>query len=886
MNRKSFSCKEITQKIVATFIIAVMFMMDLAPLSQVSAENLVPYYSGNWVSFSSTNRALLEKMGESVFYKCESYIANTNRRLSDNQQDLINKPQCYGQEWEIQIPKTFLDSYDIPELDFSGIYLGSNYTLPSFSPFKGLKTLKFNDCSISNLGPFNNALNNGSFGNVTRIELKNLHISQVDAKSNPILSSGLTEWSCDTNLYNTYDPTTSISTTYLIKYDANGGTGAPATQTKVQGKSLQLSSTKPTRDNYMFVGWATSKNSSIITYQPGNLYNSDKSATLYAVWKKNDGSNNDQSSSTGQQAGAVAGVVVGVVPGVENQTITTYTTTTTTTTTTNYSTNVNVYMPDEERDIPLQTKHLVIEVTGYGWDPKDFIMIVDDGEKRVNVENKNGVGTYTVTKNGKYTIYAYYPGWNPDEWKWEKEIWTIDTTPPEAKVTINSPAKTIQEGGAYGMVVNVEASDSWGLKSIEIGEGNVINVPNGQKNYKASSSINKPGKYKIKVTDLAGNVKEEDKEIIFKDTIPVIKSYKVEKINTKTNNNSYVAAKSGDKIKITLKADRNIRAVGSIGTLKDIAITLNGVSIGKPTINKDTITFELDVDKALESIEPGLQTIKVLGITDECNNYLEEYTIPTKLLIDTTPPQIKKFEITGGETTSDKKAMFIQTGEQLTFNIYMNEKLSKNPSIKIAGSTYSSYYSKEVTLNKETCYLYTITIPSDTIIKNSSTELKNMEDGCIPVTIENLVDEAGNEAEEQTYDNEKKTTNKIYLIYGVYSIEHLFIVSKESNSSYIQRGDINQDGYITQYDSILMNKYLGEHLNKNYDEADLEVYDIDYDGYITSKDLSKLRTKVATAKNNIYKKNEVPYTFKVYTANEEIVKGEDLKWQFFDGERK
>lgn len=875
---------EIRQKVIAIFILAVMFMVDLAPLSQVWAD--ATYYSGNWTSFHSTNRALLEKMGQSIYPKISEHFT-----LSNEQQNRIKVPYFTGGEnvWHIDIPERMINSLyvnEITELDFSGVYLGSNYTLPDFSRFSKLTTLMFNNCSISSLEPFESAYNKGYLKYVDGIWLNNLSASLYERTQNYSIFSNkkVKSWSFQDG--NTYDPTTSIPRSYTITFDANGGTGAPGMVMKTKGESIQISYTIPTRKGYTFSGWSTKPNSSEVSYRPGSVYKEDSNLHLYAVWKKNDGSNNDQSSSTGQQAGTVAGVVVGVVPGVENQTITTYTTTTTTTTTTNYSTNVNVYMPDEERDIPLQTKHLVIEVTGYGWDPKDFIMIVDDGEKRVNVENKNGVGTYTVTKNGKYTIYAYYPGWNPDEWKWEKEIWTIDTTPPEAKVTINSPAKTIQEGGAYGMVVNVEASDSWGLKSIEIGEGNVINVPNGQKNYKASSSINKPGKYKIKVTDLAGNVKEEDKEIIFKDTIPVIKSYKVEKINTKTNNNSYVAAKSGDKIKITLKADRNIRAVGSIGTLKDIAITLNGVSIGKPTINKDTITFELDVDKALESIEPGLQTIKVLGITDECNNYLEEYTIPTKLLIDTTPPQIKKFEITGGETTSDKKAMFIQTGEQLTFNIYMNEKLSKNPSIKIAGSTYSSYYSKEVTLNKETCYLYTITIPSDTIIKNSSTELKNMEDGCIPVTIENLVDEAGNEAEEQTYDNEKKTTNKIYLIYGVYSIEHLFIVSKESNSSYIQRGDINQDGYITQYDSILMNKYLGEHLNKNYDEADLEVYDIDYDGYITSKDLSKLRTKVATAKNNIYKKNEVPYTFKVYTPNEEIVKGEDLKWQFFDGERK
>ena len=36
-------------------------------------------------------------------------------------------------------------------------------------------------------------------------------------------------------------------TSYVIKYNANGGTGAPANQTKWSGQTLTLSTTKPTR---------------------------------------------------------------------------------------------------------------------------------------------------------------------------------------------------------------------------------------------------------------------------------------------------------------------------------------------------------------------------------------------------------------------------------------------------------------------------------------------------------------------------------------------------------------------------------------------------------------------------------------------------------------
>ena len=38
--------------------------------------------------------------------------------------------------------------------------------------------------------------------------------------------------------------------TYTISYNANGGSGAPASQTKTYGTTLTLSSTKPTRSGY------------------------------------------------------------------------------------------------------------------------------------------------------------------------------------------------------------------------------------------------------------------------------------------------------------------------------------------------------------------------------------------------------------------------------------------------------------------------------------------------------------------------------------------------------------------------------------------------------------------------------------------------------------
>ena len=71
---------------------------------------------------------------------------------------------------------------------------------------------------------------------------------------------------------------------HKVTYNANGGTGAPAAQTKWYGEALTLSSTKPTRPNYVFQGWATSSGGAV-AYQPGGRYGSDANLTLYAVWK-------------------------------------------------------------------------------------------------------------------------------------------------------------------------------------------------------------------------------------------------------------------------------------------------------------------------------------------------------------------------------------------------------------------------------------------------------------------------------------------------------------------------------------------------------------------------------------------------------------------------
>ena len=76
-------------------------------------------------------------------------------------------------------------------------------------------------------------------------------------------------------------------TSYTVSYDANGGSGAPSSQTKTKDVTLTLSSTKPTRSGYTFLGWATSASATSASYQPGGSYTANASVTLYAVWSCN-----------------------------------------------------------------------------------------------------------------------------------------------------------------------------------------------------------------------------------------------------------------------------------------------------------------------------------------------------------------------------------------------------------------------------------------------------------------------------------------------------------------------------------------------------------------------------------------------------------------------
>lgn len=75
------------------------------------------------------------------------------------------------------------------------------------------------------------------------------------------------------------------SKSYSITYNANGGTGAPPSQTATG--STTLSAVRPTRAGYSFLGWSTDSSATAASYAPGAAYSGNTSVVLYAVWRAN-----------------------------------------------------------------------------------------------------------------------------------------------------------------------------------------------------------------------------------------------------------------------------------------------------------------------------------------------------------------------------------------------------------------------------------------------------------------------------------------------------------------------------------------------------------------------------------------------------------------------
>ena len=81
---------------------------------------------------------------------------------------------------------------------------------------------------------------------------------------------------------------TTKETDFRLIYDANGGQGAPASVVNVdyQSTSFKISTLAPTREGYLFRGWALTNTATEALYVGNDIITANSaSTTLYAVWE-------------------------------------------------------------------------------------------------------------------------------------------------------------------------------------------------------------------------------------------------------------------------------------------------------------------------------------------------------------------------------------------------------------------------------------------------------------------------------------------------------------------------------------------------------------------------------------------------------------------------
>ena len=124
------------------------------------------------------------------------------------------------------------------------------------------------------------------------------------------------------------NPTTKY--TYTLNYDANGGTGAPASQSYSEASTksplthiFTVSDTEPTRVGYTFKGWSENKLGTE-EYHAGNDYpltarkdNPNVSATLYAVWEEAAPPTPDKPTAPGE--GDLSGLIGNITVNCTNE---------------------------------------------------------------------------------------------------------------------------------------------------------------------------------------------------------------------------------------------------------------------------------------------------------------------------------------------------------------------------------------------------------------------------------------------------------------------------------------------------------------------------------------------------------------------------------------
>lgn len=731
----------------------------------------------------------------------------------------------------IEVPSRYFSSDTCKkekEFNFSGLNIGGITTLPDFSKWPNLRRLNFSNCKISETSGFMTSSGRKALRKITYIDLSKNNIESINAGIVHDARYNLQHQIITKYLGTIKRGNTGNSTLPDIFVKSYGNIVAPTYYkeniVKISGKKVTVKSKGKEKEKAM-------------VRIPGTSSSPFKGSYVMFNWSGIKASTNPNNNSYNNNNN-------------------------------NNNNNNQIYY-----NISLSYK----SSTTSGWKQIKYIEIYPTFGENVNYNNAkvyvngNYVGNnkvkYPVTKNGKYTIKITYPGLR--DLILNQEVKGIDREHPTFTTNYRS------EIGKNIKYLTVYAKDNVAIKNISVNGTNIYSC--NKKDYYCAYSktykITKSGKYTIKVEDLAGNWRKIEENVKVDTTPPKIQSLQIKK-NDKIYDKDKCAVKVGDKLILNLKAHEEVS--------KYSGIKINGTDLKTGTINvgnKTNFSIEIPItDKFGTGTLYGDYVIEIYGLSDKWGN-ATSYTIKNKVYFDSSYPEISEINITGGKLSSDKQKMTIYQNQKIVIDLTTEEKLGNNPEIYVCGhkTTFARLKNKNKK-DKSEIYHYYAYLDSNYILQTANAF--GYVDKCIPIEIKNYKNLSGNLGDDIIIDESNKSSNGIYLYYGNSEANKLYFASDKNVKDEAIAGDINQDGYINEYDYLLLQRYLSKLQELTDDQK--KYANVDGNDTIDANDLTALKVIINKRVNSLQIGSSE--TFKVYDNENKLVSGDNLKLSVTEGE--
>lgn len=726
----------------------------------------------------------------------------------------------------IEVPSRYFSSATCKketEFNFSGLNIGGITTLPDFSKWPNLRRLNFSNCKISETSGFMTSSGRKALRKITYIDLSKNNIESINAGIVHDARYNLQHQIITKYLGTIKSGNTGNSTLPDIFVKSYGNIVAPTYYkeniVKISGKKVTVKSKGKEQEKAM-------------VRIPGTSSSPFKGSYVMFNW---------------------SGIKASTNPNNNNN---------------NNNNNNQIYY-----NISLSYK----SSTTSGWEQIKYIEIYPTSGENVNYNNAkvyvngNYVGNntvkYPVTKNGKYTIKITYPGLR--DIILNQEVKGIDREHPTFTTNYKS------ETGKNIKYLTVYAKDNVAIKNISVNGTNIYscNKKDYYCAYSATYKISKSGKYTIKVEDLAGNWRKIEENVNVDTTPPKIQSLQIKK-NDKIYDKDKCAVKVGDKLILNLKAHEEVS--------KYSGIKINGTDLKTGTINvgnKTNFSIEIPItDKFGTGTLYGDYVIEIYGLSDKWGN-ATSYTIKNKVYFDSSYPEISEINITGGKLSSDKQKMTIYQNQKIVIDLTTEEKLGNNPEIYVCGhkTTFARLKNKNKK-DKSEIYHYYAYLDSNYILQTANAF--GYVDKCIPIEIKNYKNLSGNLGDDIIIDESNKSSNGIYLYYGNSELNKLYLASDKNEKDRAIAGDINQDGYVNEYDYLLLQRYLSKLQELTDDQK--KYANVDGNDTIDANDLTALKVIINKRVNSLQIGSSE--TFKVYDNENKLVSGDNLKISVTEGE--